>query len=79
MEDYCLGADAFVSIPTHREALAAVTTFDDVLDEMHRFTTAQREAFMNALRNLEKPVQETLIVALVDQAYQRVINRRMGV
>lgn len=76
MDDTLLGAEAFVTIPSQREVMAAITTFDDVLDEMHRFTTAQREAFMKAVKNIDIGVCETLVVALVDQAYNRVINRR---
>lgn len=79
MDDTLLGIEAAfpISIPTQREALQVLTTFDDVLDEMHRMTTAQREALMNALRWIDRPVCETLVVALMSQAFDRVVDRRL--
>lgn len=65
---------AFITPVSQREAIEMVTTFEDVLEEMHRFTEPQRVLFMTAVRKSDSAP----IHALVDQAFFNVGTRRMG-
>lgn len=68
---------AFITPVSQREAIELVTTFEDVLEEMHRFTEPQREAFMRALRNVgQRHLHETFLVLMLVQAFEGVVRRR---
>lgn len=59
-----------------REAIANAVTFAEVLEEMADFTEPRAAEFMKGLRHGMQVGKNTMYV-LVDQAFERVINRRL--
>lgn len=59
-----------------REAIANAVTFADVIEEMASFTDARAEEFMSALRRGMQPGKNLMFV-LIDQSYERLIERRL--